>query len=293
LTSTLSLRFPLNAPGDPYAPTSAQPYIHSVISLLTLSPQISVNPAPLEHVSLNDTYIRYLTATQITPLRVIQCLLPLLRAGPRDKGTKTIIVCLPATEARVGIPFSSVQSMTAASMLRATEVLRREINLASITDKSGSMKSIKVVTAEVGALKCDNPPLSSSTMRPFEERSIADLYRSMEDWTASEKVSYGPAFAAIAHDVPVPMSRWRALTTSFKNSKYFGIPRQPTDVSVFVNHIIDVVGDGRLGPCLFGLGFLWRKARNVIRGEQFSVGAGGEFKILAGQAAASSYSCQR
>jgi hypothetical protein len=231
----------------------------------------------LEHVSLNDAYIQYLTAAQITPLRVIQCLLPLLRTSPRDKGTKTIIVCLPATDVRVGIPFSSVQSMTVASMLRATEVLRREINLASMTDKSGSMRNIKVVTAEVGALKChDNPPLSS-TMCPFEERSIADLYRSMEDWTASEKMSYGPAFAALARDAPVPMSRWQMLTTCFKGNKYFGIARQPTDVSVLVNHIVDVVGDGRVGPCLFGLGFLWRKARNVIRGERFSVGAGGEF----------------
>ncbi|KIL69847.1 hypothetical protein M378DRAFT_157079 [Amanita muscaria Koide BX008] len=270
LTSTLSVRFPLNSSGDPFAPTSSQPYIHSVISLLTLASHLSVSPAPLEHVALNDTYIRYLTAAQITPLRVLQCLLPLLRASPRDKGAKTMVVCLPATEARVGIPFASVQSMTVASTLRATEILRREINLAAMTDRSGSMGNIKVIIAEIGSLKCG----STAVIHPFEERSIADLYRSMENWSPSEKMSYGPAFAAVVQGSPMPRSRWQSIRDVFKGGDHFGLPRRPTDISVFVSRVLDVVSDGAIGPYLFGLGFLWRRARITIRGDRFSVGSG-------------------
>ncbi len=274
LTSTLSLRFPISSAGDPYVSTSSQPYIHSIISLLTVSPQIAVTPAPLEHISLTDTYIPYLIAAQITPLRVIQCLLPLLRTSPRDKGNKSIIVCLPATEARVGIPFASVQSMAVAGTLRGVEVLRREINLAAVTDNSASMKNIQVVTVEIGALKHGN------VVNMTEEYSTGELFKVMEDWTASEKVSYGPAFAAIAHDSPVPESHYHTLISLFKNGNRFGVPRQPTDVSVFVDRIVDVVSDGKFGPNLLGLGFLWRRAQRLVRGERFSVGSGGKWNGL-------------
>ncbi|KAF8623484.1 hypothetical protein AX15_006267 [Amanita polypyramis BW_CC] len=271
LMSTLSLRFPINSAGDPFVSTSTQPYIHSIISLLTLFPGLPLAPAPLEHISLTDTYVPYLTATQITPLRAIQALLPLLRTNPRDKGNKSIIVCLPATEARVGIPFASVQSMSVGGMLRGVEVLRREINIASLMDKSGSMKNIKVAVAEVGALQYDN---ASHTSHSVEDQSVPDLYKAMEDWTVSEKASYGPAFAAFAHDSLAPRSFWQSLKMIFENDSHFGIPRQPTDVSRFVDRIVDIVGDGKFGLSLFGLGIVWRRARNAIRGERFSVGAG-------------------
>ena len=250
---------------------ASQPYIHSVISLLTFSPQISVPPAPLEHVSLTDTYIPYLTAAQITPLRVIQSLLPLLRISPRDKGNKSIIVCLPATEARVGIPFTSVQSMVVAGTLRGVEVLRREINLAALTDNSASMKNIQVVIVDIGALKYDN---ASSPSDVTEEHSPINA---MEDWTPSEKVSYGPAFAAIAHESPAQESRCQSLLSMFKDGNRFGVPRQPTNVSALVDRIVDIVSDGKFGPSLFGLGLVWRKAQRLIRGDRFSVGAGGRW----------------
>lgn len=274
MTSILSTRFPISSAGDPFVSTASQPYIHSVISLLTFSPQISVTPAPLEHVSLTDTYVPYLTAAQITPLRVIQSLLPLLRTSPRDKGNKSIIVCLPATEARVGIPFTSVQSMVVASTLRGVEVLRREINLAALTDNSASMKNIQVVVVEIGALKHGN---ASSPSVVTEGYSTGDLSSAMGDWTASEKASYGPAFAAIAHDSPVRKSCYQLLSSIFKNGNHFGVPRQPTDVSVFVDRIVDVVSDGKYGPNLFGFGFVWRKAQRLVRGERLSVGAGGRW----------------
>ena len=277
LTSILSTRFPISSAGDPFVSAASQPYIHSVISLLTFSPQISVSPAPLEHVSLTDTYIPYLTAAQITPLRVIQSLLPLLRTSPRDKGNKSIIVCLPATEARVGIPFTSVQSMVVAGTLRGVEVLRREINLAALTDNSASMKNIQVVVVEIGALKHDN---ASSPSDVAEEYSTRDLSNAMEDWTPSEKMSYGPAFAAIAHESPPQESRCQSLLSMLKHCNRFGVPRQPTDVSVLVDRIVDIISDGKFGPNFFGLGFMWRKAQRLCRGKRFSVGAGGRWTDL-------------
>ncbi|KAK2466830.1 hypothetical protein APHAL10511_001088 [Amanita phalloides] len=270
LTSTLSIRFPINSAGDPFVSSSSQPYIHGVISLLTLSPQISVTPAPLEHVSLANTYLPFLTATQITPLRAIQSLLPLLRTSPRDKGNKSIVICVPATEARVGIPFASVQSMTVAGTLRGVEVLKREIRLASVTDTSGLMKNIEVVTVEVGALKYDDAPYMSADDGE-DGYSIRDLSTAMEEWTATEKASYGPAFTAIARDYASPRSRWQALTSLFENGNHFGVPRQAVDVSLFVDRIVTVISDGEFGS---SLGFVWHRVQKFVCGERFSVGAG-------------------
>jgi len=164
--------------------------------------------------------------------------------------------------------------MAVAGTLRGVEVLRREINLAAVTDNSASMKNIQVVTVEIGALKHGN------VVNMTEEYSTGELFKVMEDWTASEKVSYGPAFAAIAHDSPVPESHYHTLISLFKNGNRFGVPRQPTDVSVFVDRIVDVVSDGKFGPNLLGLGFLWRRAQRLVRGERFSVGSGGKWNGL-------------
>ena len=140
LASTMSRRFPLTASGDPHAPPTTHLYVHSVVSLLTLPSSTHVPaPAPLEHLNLRGTYQHYLQATHITPLQVLQALLPLLRSSParaRDAlahgaGKQSIVVCLPATDARVGLPFGSAQAMSAAATLRGVEVLRREIRAAS------------------------------------------------------------------------------------------------------------------------------------------------------------------
>ncbi|KAG5636414.1 hypothetical protein H0H81_008155 [Sphagnurus paluster] len=266
LTSTLSRRFPTTASGDPYASPSSHPYIQSVICLLTLpSSSVPSIRAPLEHISLHNTYLPFLSATHITPLQVLQALMPLLRTGSaraRDKGSKSIIVCLPAIEARVGLPFSSMQSMSAASTLRAVEVLRREINLAALTGESESMKNIKVVVADIGAFGAD----PYSTITPHESVS-------MEEWSPSEKLAYGPAFASISHTTCQPASRWQTMTV-VKSGHRFGVPRTPTDVGVFVNKIVSVVTGGRHNTYFFGLGRSVGQIRNWIRGERFSIGAG-------------------
>lgn len=237
--------------------------------MLTLSSSTRTTHAPLEHISLRNTYLPYLNATHITPLQVIQALLPLLRTGParsQDKGKKSIIICLPATDACVGLPFASVQAMSAASTLRAVEILRREINIAALTDHSESMKNIKVVVVDVGAFDVPN-------ILPSE-----GLYKAMEGWSASEKVTYGPAFASMLPDnsAPAHVPRWESIRNMFRDEYRYGVPRQSTDLSVFVDNIVGVVSGGRHGYLVFGVGLGLGRIRNWIRGERFSVGAGGE-----------------
>ncbi|KAJ3924826.1 MAG: hypothetical protein NXY57DRAFT_1033393 [Lentinula lateritia] len=75
---------------------------------------------PLLHLStylLSTHYLPYKTQTQLTPLQIIQPLLPLLR-NPHG---------LPAVKTRVGLAFSDLQSMREVGTLRAAKVLRKEI----------------------------------------------------------------------------------------------------------------------------------------------------------------------
>ncbi|KZT26579.1 hypothetical protein NEOLEDRAFT_1241033 [Neolentinus lepideus HHB14362 ss-1] len=258
LVSTLSRRFPITSAGDPYASPLTGPYIHAVICLLTLpSPSTQPLPAPLEHVSLRGSYLSYLTATHITPLQVIQALLPMLRSTParsrdhiaNNKGNKSIVFCLPAMDARVGLPFASEQAMSAAATLRAIEVLRREIRVAALFDPSESMKNIKVVAVDVGAM---------ATPRRRSIVPMRDIMDSMDDWTPSEKHTYGSAFLSAVEE-----------------GQLRGVRRKPTDVARFVESLVAVVSGGRKSSTTFlgfdiGLG----RIRNWIRGERFAVGAG-------------------
>ena len=267
LGAALSRKFPIKAAGDPFASPSSIPHIHSVISLLSLSAPVPNLYAPLEHVSLRNTYVPYLTATQITPLQVIQALLPLLRTGStrsRDIGKQSIVVCLSATDAHVGLPFASVQAMSAAGMLRAIEILRREINIASLTDKADSMQNIKVVIVDVG----------SFNIGPATNADLSEcIYKSMDDWSASEKLVYGPAFMAVVHEKPPIANGWDRIKSIFQHGYQYGVPRKPTDLSVLARGLMDVVdGSSKCFGYDIGLGFI----HNWIQGNRFSVGAGGE-----------------
>ncbi|KAF5388945.1 hypothetical protein D9757_005154 [Collybiopsis confluens] len=252
LASTMSRRFPTTAAGDPYVSPATHPYIQSIVSLLTLPP--SSLQAPLEHISFSHTYLPYLTATQVTPLQIIQSLLPLLRnvhVPNRRDDKKSIVVCLPATETFMGLPFSAIQSMSAIGTLRAVEILRREINVASITGKSEMMKNVKVVEVNVGSF--DLGGISSSPQ---------DVYKAMEKWTASEKITYGPAFANI-------MAQGHSAST-------IATARTPTDVRVFVDTILGVVSNGKHGysPLVQRLGL--GRLLSWLRRDRVSIGAGGE-----------------
>ena len=223
--------------------------------------------APFEHVSLSGSYLTYLNATQITPLQVIQALLPLLRTGSarsKDVGRKSIIVCLPVTDVRVGLPFASIQAMSAAGTLRGIEVLRREINIAALTDKTESMQNIKVYVVDVGTFE----------FNPAAKTVLSEgIYKSMEDWTASEKLVYGPAFVAIVHEKPPVSSGWHRI---FKHGHQYGMARKPTDLSVLAKSLVEVVSHDRVGPRCFFSDFGLSHLRYWLRGERFSVGAGGE-----------------
>ncbi|THH17127.1 hypothetical protein EW146_g3643 [Bondarzewia mesenterica] len=227
LASTLSRRFPINAPGDPHASPATFPYIHSIISLLTLPSTYAPPPAPLEHLHLRSDYLSYLNATHFTPLQVIQALLPLLRTGAsraRDAAAngankRSIIFCMPAAEAHVGLSFAAAHAMSAAATLRGAEVLRREIRLAALTGTSESMSDIKVVVVDVGAIE-----VPVIVKRP---RLTYDARQAMDSWTPSEKLAYGPAYESILVE-----------------GHRYGVPRKPTHIRVFVDGLTAVVDGG-------------------------------------------------
>ncbi|KAI6005844.1 hypothetical protein EDD15DRAFT_2427094 [Pisolithus albus] len=235
LGSTLSRRFPISAAGDPYLPNPSHPLLHSIISFLTMpAPSTGCAPGPLEQVSLHDTYLPYLLSTHVAPLQTLQALLPLLRAdAQRTRACRSIIICLPAADARIGLPFTSVRAMSAAANVRATDVLRREISAAQ------GMGRIRVVTVDVGAI---------------------------DDWTPSEKATYGAALYALN-----------------ETSK----TRIPEDVSKFVDSIIGVVSSGTkttgAGKAVYGVGvgLAYEKVKDWIRGNRFSIGAGAGTYTLA------------
>ncbi|KAH9005339.1 hypothetical protein EDB86DRAFT_3190408 [Lactarius hatsudake] len=192
LASTLSHRFPINIHGDPHASPATHPFIHSVISLFGLARFSALTP--LEHVQLQSEYLKYLNATHITPLQIIQALLPLMRNSPsraRDsikngKSKKSIVVCVQATDAHVGLPFLGPSSMSAAATLRGVEVLRREVRVAAATGGSEGMSDINVVSFEVGAL--DVPPFAGRHLLDHSSKEYT------QSWTPSEKLAYGPAW---------------------------------------------------------------------------------------------------
>ncbi|GBE81750.1 predicted protein [Sparassis crispa] len=256
LASTMSRRFPVTAAGDPHLAPSTHLYVHSVISLLTLPlPATVPAPAPLEHLSLRDTYASYLQTTHISPLQVLQAMMPLLRtsaARARDSvsqnlGKKSIIVCLPAMDGRVGLPFASAQAMSAAATLRGVEVLRREIRVAALTDPTESMKNIKVVVVDVGAIGTQG----------------AGGKASMDEWTQGEKLAYGPAFSSVAQG-------------GF-------VYRKPTSTAVFVDTLINIVSNGRkrgnVSPLRHALG----RILEWVRGDRVAVGSGAGTYTLASQ----------
>lgn len=206
-------------------------------------------PAPLEQISLRSTYLPHLLSTHIAPLQTLQALLPLLRAdAQRTRGRKSIILCLSAADARVGLPFGGVSAMSAAATLKAADVLRRE------TAAAEGMGSIRIVTVDVGAV---GQPLGGFT-----------IAATMDDWTPSERATYGAAFGALGETL--------------------GNARAPEDVSVFVDSLVGVVSAGTktagAGRRVFGigLGLAYEKVKDWMRGDRFSVGAGGKLSSVDG-----------
>jgi hypothetical protein len=133
--------------------------------------------------------------------------------------------------------------MSAAATLRALDVLRREVAVGQ------GMSSIRIVAVDVGVVS--ETPVSALA------NSLA-----MDDWTPSEKATYGQAFAALGE-------------TSMGRS------RRPEDISVLVDNIVGVISAGTktkmASQTIWGIrvGVGYEKIRDWIRGDRFAVGAGG------------------
>jgi hypothetical protein len=167
-----------------------------------------------------------------------------------NRAGNQIIVCVPAPDARVGLPLSSAQAMSAAAIVRGVEVLRREISAAALTDTTESMKNVKVVVVDVRYV-------GSFILQSLMQH---DMRREMDEWTPSEKVAYGPSFSSMLEE-----------------GSQYGVSRKPADVSKFIDSLVEVVSGGRKGGGWhFTLCLGFGRIRNWIRGERFAVGAGGK-----------------
>ncbi|KAI0780424.1 hypothetical protein BD413DRAFT_488945 [Trametes elegans] len=269
LASTMSRRFPITAAGDPHGSPTTSLYVHSIVSLLSFpSPNTTPPPAPLEHLNLQNDYLAYLQATHVVPLQVLQALLPLLRSTParakdaraNGHGRQSIVVCLPATDARVGLPFAGAQAMSAAATLRAVEILRREIRAAGYasgrSEAGEAMRNIRVTVVDVGAIGLVNPG-----------DHLEELKHVVGEWTPSEQAAYSTAFTSV-----------------LEHGSHQAIRRRPSDVADFVDTVVGVVSNGRKSrgglsdsPLRRGLS----SAYELVRGDRIVIGAGAGTYALA------------
>ena len=148
--------------------------------------------------------------------------------------------------------------MSATATLRGVEVLRREIRVAAVSDTrdahARSMKNAKVVVVDVGSFGSSQPQVPHDF----------DIERATIDWTASEKAAYGTAFS-------------NALAGTTRIGSRFG--RKHSDVSRFVNTVIDIVSRGRRGHAVGVLAhveLILTSVHHWLRGDRIVVGAGGE-----------------
>ena len=221
----------------------------------------------MESLSLTDSYLPHVIRTHITPLRVIQTLLPFFRRSSRFPGEgttrKSIVVCVPAMAARVGVAFTSEEAMSAAATVKAIEVLRRELKASASQNAGDGLVAPKVVLVDVGVI-------TLSRHRPIPP-SAYDHGALTQSWSASEKAAYAAALGATLEQAQT-------------------IPRKPAHVSIFVDALVGIVSKGARGRG-YGFGhrseFSWRAAgkfvlagwgrvRTWFRGDRFSIGAGGK-----------------
>lgn len=171
------------------------------------------------------------------------------------RGKKSIVVCVPAIDARVGRPFMGPSSMSATATRRAVDVLRREVRVAASTGGAEGMSDIEVVSLEVGAL--DIPPFAGRRMLDYDSKEYT------KSWTPSEKLAYGPA--------------WE-FTLETSSGKY---QRKGRKVDLFVDDLVQIVSHG--GVCsvtLCGLRLHVGSAFGWLRGGRYAVGSGGNVAIL-------------
>jgi Fungal family of unknown function (DUF1776) len=215
----------------------------------------------MEHVQLQSDYLEYLNATHVTPLQIIQALLPLMRNSPsrtRDairngKGKKSIVVCIRAQDADIGFPFRGPSSISATANRRAVEVLRREVRVAASTGSAEGMSDIEVVSLEVGVLEI--PPFDGRRKLNY------DLKEYIKCWTPSEKLAYKPAWELTLE----------GSSRKCKRSK----------VDHFVDDLVQIVSYGRVCYVSFcGLRLHVGSALGWLRGGRYAVGSGGKCRHI-------------
>ena len=250
--ASLSLRYPLNVAGDPYLPAATSNSINiliSVISLLSLSPPPP--PTPIERLDLPQIYLPTLYETHLSPLAVIQAILPHFRIASNRQGRcgrTTVIVAVPSVASRVGIAFDGAKAMAVAGLVKGVEVLRREVG-----------NDPKVVVVDVRSLTADPKDAINKEQDKKTELDVAALTRA---WSASERLAYGPAY-----EVAVG----RAIEGPPRHKKR--VRRTPEDVQVLVDAILGVVQAGRPWAA-YRPSELFVRVRTWWRGNRFDVGAG-------------------
>ena len=169
------------------------------------------------------------------------------------KSRKSIVVCVPAVDARVGLPFLGPSSMSAAATRRAVDVLRREVRVAASTGGAEGMNDIEVVSLEVGAL--DIPPFAGRHALDYDSKEYT------KPWTPSEKLAYGPA--------------WEITLEGAE------FQRKGRKVELFVSDVVQIVSYGRVcSVSLCGLQVHIGSLFGWLRGGRYAVGSGGNVVVL-------------
>ncbi|EJD44194.1 hypothetical protein AURDEDRAFT_114440 [Auricularia subglabra TFB-10046 SS5] len=195
LQATLSIRFPTNTPGDPYLPpTAAHPYVHALVSLLALAQPAT--PTPLEALSVQKAYLPHLQAAHLTPLSVIQALLPLFRSNP-PTGKKSVILCLPTTQAAA---FNGAAAAVHNANASLAQTLRAELR----------PLGVRVVTVRTDLVS----PATSLPLSASQSQALP--------LTPGQKQAYGGALETLA--VPKPNATPAEVSNAIVTAISRGIP---------------------------------------------------------------------
>ena len=113
----------------PPPPPPCRPHAHHL-------PAHGQRPA---RISLRNIYLPYLHPTHTAPLQVLQAFLPPPHHSRSRSGQHCQRQWQRTADARVGLPFASMQATSAAVTLRGAEVLCREIRAPTLTNESESV----------------------------------------------------------------------------------------------------------------------------------------------------------
>lgn len=208
LSTSLSLRFPLHTPGDPYRSQHQSPSLCAVVNCLALATHCSTAQSnaplgPLEATSLESLKSLFQSRV-IASLGVLQGTLPLLRSAP---GRASVITLVPASTSRVALPYVGSQSIADSALAAMNDALRREVS----SDK------VAVSTIDVGffarvhhgALRCSllDAALSADCVQArFEATSALVHLRSISHLTFEPSTPLGRPLLPPPAPAPQPPS---------------------------------------------------------------------------------------